>query len=61
MLNVLLQESAENAMKKMEERVNGNCGIIALDKRGNFGMAFNTNDGLGKNQGQHLGIWHGKR
>ena len=30
-------------MKKMEERVNGNCGIIALDKRGNFGMAFNTN------------------
>ncbi len=43
MLNVLLQESAENAMKKMEERVNGNCGIIALDKRGNFGMAFNTN------------------
>ncbi len=43
MLNVLPQESVENAMRKMKERVKGNCGIIALDKRGNFGMAFNTN------------------
>ena len=43
MLYVLPQESAENAMRKMKERVNGNCGIIALDKRGNFGIAFNTN------------------
>ena len=41
MLYVLPQESAENAMRKMKERVKGNCGIIALDKRGNFGMAFN--------------------
>ena len=43
MLNVLPQESVENAMNKMKELVNGNCGIIALDKQGNFGMAFNTN------------------
>ncbi len=28
-------------MRNMKERVNGNCGIIALDRRGNFGIAFN--------------------
>ncbi len=43
MFYVLPQESAENAMKEMKERVKANCGIIALDEKGNFGIAFNTN------------------
>ncbi|XP_028401561.1 isoaspartyl peptidase/L-asparaginase-like isoform X2 [Dendronephthya gigantea] len=36
------QESAENAVSKMEQRVGGYGGVIAIDKRGRFGKAFNT-------------------
>ncbi|CAB4045311.1 isoaspartyl peptidase L-asparaginase-like, partial [Paramuricea clavata] len=36
------QESAESALKKMKDLVNGHGGVIAIDKYGNFGKAFNT-------------------
>ena len=36
------QESAENALRRMKNDVNGHGGIIAIDKNGNFGKVFNT-------------------
>ena len=39
---VSLQAAADVALQKMKDRVDGYGGIIAIDKNGNFGKAFNT-------------------
>lgn len=45
---ILKQESAKNALKRMEEKpsVNGAGGVIAIDKQGNFGKAFINIDAM---------------
>jgi isoaspartyl peptidase/L-asparaginase-like protein (Ntn-hydrolase superfamily) len=36
------QISSEEAVQRMEKRINGYGGVIVIDEDGNFGKAFNT-------------------
>jgi isoaspartyl peptidase/L-asparaginase-like protein (Ntn-hydrolase superfamily) len=36
------QQSVENALRKMDDMLDGKGGAIAIDKNGNFGKYFNT-------------------
>ena len=37
-----LQASAQKALRKMKDQLNGVGGVIAIDQQGNFGRACNT-------------------